>query len=268
MKNNRRRGPDILLERYRLGELDAEKSARIEERLRDDPDLRRSLKELEQSDHEILTRYRPEETARRITARLAEQRGQNRRRLPVFGLATAAAGAFAVLFFVLVAPGPRNGETLATKPVEVVRAKGDPASPEPTLSIFRLGPSGPESLTDGTTVFTRDTVQVQYEISGTWYGVILSLDGRGAVTPHYPLSPSETAALKPGRVLLENAFELDNVPDFEKFYFITAAAEFDPSLVFEAARRLARSGKPVRDADLKLPARFTQTSFLLLKEKR
>ncbi len=267
MNNRESRIPDLLLERYRLGELDAPRVRRLEERLRRDAALRRRLEEMERSDREILGRYRPADMADGIHARLTESTG--RPRLPVFGLTAAAAGAFALVLIILVTPGlVSRGNGATAEPVEVVRSKGDAVSRNPVLSVYLRQPSGAELLKNGATVHTRDTIQLRYEAAGGRYGVILSIDGRGQITRHFPLSASGSNELRHGNVLLPNSFELDDVPDFEKFFLVTSADTFDQEVVFAAARALVRSGRPVKESDLTLPADFHQTALLLLKEPR
>jgi hypothetical protein len=108
-------------------------------------------------------------------------------------------------------------------------------------------------------------VQVAYVAAGRTHGVILSVDGRGAVTLHAPEAGGEPVALAPsGTHSLPRAYELDDAPHFERFFFITADASFALEPVLASARTLA--GRPdARTAPLSLPQGLTQVSFTLEK---
>jgi hypothetical protein len=269
MKEVRSPIPDFLLEQYRLGELDAAAAAVIKDRLADDAGLQERLAALDQSDRDLLAQYPPEMMAARIDRRLLEKPERPRLGpLPIAGLAAAMAGALALVFFVWVAPGLGPDAGGGSPDTEVVRVKGDATLRAPAMAIYRRNASGAETLKDGAHVFTRDTIQLRYDAADKLFGVILSVDGRGTISAHFPAAASTANALERGGVLLPHSFELDDVPDFERFFFVTANTGFDPAVVQEAVKKLVRSGRPLKTASLDLPEGFSQTSFLLIKEKR
>jgi hypothetical protein len=99
--------------------------------------------------------------------------------------------------------------------------------------------------------------------------VIVSIDGRGAVTVHLPPTGREAARLRPGnRVLLDQAYELDDAPRWECFYFVTAQVPFDGQPVFEAAKREAALRRDSPPSKLALPRGLDQSMFVLQKEPR
>jgi len=96
--------------------------------------------------------------------------------------------------------------------------------------------------------------------------LILSIDGRGAVTLHLPPSGDRAVPLAPGKmVLLDAAYELDEAPRVERFYFVTAREPFAAEPVVSAARRAAQGTVP--DA-LPLPPGLEQATFAIQKEAR
>jgi hypothetical protein len=262
------RVPDLMLERYRLGELPASDAAAFEQRLQDDPGLRERLAELERSDAEIRRRYPPEWLAERIRDRLPaapRQSGRTRPsrvlRWPVPVALAAAATLLLVLAPRLVGP-PRGGP--AAPPL--VGGSGDRIKGlKPALELFRKTPEGSETLADGATARAGDVIRVGYRAAGRGFGVILSVDGRGAVTLHLPRRGDEAAPLESGAtVLLDHAYELDAAPRFERFYFVTAPVPFAVATVTDAARR---AGATAANA-LPLAAPFEQATFLLRKGGR
>ena len=139
---------------------------------------------------------------------------------------------------------------------------------EPHLVLDRQTARTVERLHSGDVVRPGDLVQVSYVAAGHRYGVVVSVDGRGAVTLHHPAVAHQASRIEArGEVPLDHAFELDDAPGFERFFFVAAsAAPLDASLVLAAAHRLARDGLVAsRQQPLPLPADVVQSSFLLRK---
>jgi hypothetical protein len=64
-------------------------------------------------------------------------------------------------------------------------------------------------------------------------------------------------------VSLASAFELDDAPAFERFFFVTSPEPFAVAVVTEAAARLGPSGAGGR---LELPPSLEQSTLLLRKD--
>jgi hypothetical protein len=74
------------------------------------------------------------------------------------------------------------------------------------------------------------------------YGVIFSIDGRSAVTMHYPYGLSQSTRLIPGkRIALDEAYTLDDAPDYEIFFFVVSSKPLDVSGILKSAEQLARN---------------------------
>jgi len=142
------------------------------------------------------------------------------------------------------------------------RIKGDS---HPALTIYRDKPSGPERLADGDLARAGDLLRVGYTPAGRAYGVILSIDGRGVLTMHLPPNEAKAVSLVQGATptLLDRAYELDDAPKIERFYFITGAKPFDVTPILTAAR--AAHGAP--DV-LPIPPGLEQVTFAVQKEAR
>ena len=103
--------------------------------------------------------------------------------------------------------------------------------------------------------------------AGSTWGLILSVDGRGTVTLHLPREGTRAARLSAeSQVLLDLAYELDDAPRWERFYFVTGSAPFDTAPVVDAARRAAASGDAGPPPALALSLNVTQSSVLLIKK--
>jgi hypothetical protein len=262
------RTPDWLLERIALGELPPAELAAARARLAQEPDGEARLAALEVENRAILEKLPPGAVAREVEHRAAQARrveaarGEGRplrRFAPMLALVPALA---VVALFVVARPtGPGVGVGVDTQAPEVTRTKGL----LPQLVLHRQGAAGPERLADGTAAAAGDVVQVAYVAAGHPYGVILSLDGRGAVTLHAPEVGPHSVPLAPsGTHALPRAYALDDAPAFERFILITSDTPFDLEEVVAAARAVAASAD-ARTAPLALREGYTQVSFTLEK---
>ena len=157
---------------------------------------------------------------------------------------------------------PRLVRLASAPPVTVesgIRAKG-----APELLVYREGSRSAELLPNGAVAREGDVVQIKYVPAGRRFGTIVSIDGRGAVTLHYPESAGGSTELESGATsALNYAYQLDDAPGFERFFFVTAPERFRASDVVDSARRLALGG--ARTGALDLPEGFEQASVLLTK---
>lgn len=252
------------LEQLALGELPAAEAEELRAQLRANGDDR--LDTLERSSAEILATYPPERMAAKIRARL--DAGERRSRSVAWiGLSLGVATAAMLAWWIVRVPSSEvravDGSSVARvdpPPVEVTRAKGDPA-----LLVYRKAPSGKEMLAPQAAAKAGDVLQVAYRAAGARHGVIVSWDGRQSVTLHFPSTPDATTELRQGGVVaLEHGYELDDAPAFERFVFVTSSRSLDVDAVQAAARAVARGPRPM-EAPLELAPGTKQKSFLVRK---
>jgi hypothetical protein len=263
--------PDLILEPYRLGELPKAEADRVSRLLSEDPALRERQAALDQSDDEIARAYPAGWLAQRIRARLPAPAGAGFGwRVPLAIAATVALVALVIPRWI-VPPGggvaPRGGVAphggVAPAPSED-RIKGL----QPSLAIYRRTASGSETLADGSVARAGDQLRVAYTGAGRTYGVILSIDGRTNVTVHLPVEGDRAAPLTSGHaILLDQAYELDDAPGWERFYFVTGEKPFAVADIVNAARK-ADGGVRGTPAPLALSRELTQSTFTIQKEAR
>ena len=124
-------------------------------------------------------------------------------------------------------------------------------------------------MADGAIARKGDLVRLGYAAVPQAYGVILSVDGRGTVTRHLPANGARAALLARDRMnLLDAAYELDDAPGWERFYFVAADAVFEVEPIVATARQLAGRDLHHPPGPLPLGREFRQTMFLLQKEAR
>jgi hypothetical protein len=255
------RVPDLLLERYHLGEMPPDERAAFERRLHGDEELRRRLRALEASDEEIRRRYPADVLGAQVRRRLEAGAKDAPRAAGAgfFGLRwrTVAVLAGVLVLAVLVGPpllGPGDDPGDRVKGLD------------PTLLLFRKTPEGSEPLKDGAAARAGDLIRIGYRAAGERWGVIVSVDGRGVVTQHLPRDGAQAARLSTeSQALLDFAYELDDAPRWERFYFVAGSAPFDATPVIEAARAVSAPGAAGPPPALPLRMNVKQSSVLLVK---
>ncbi|MCB9675933.1 MAG: ActD-like protein [Alphaproteobacteria bacterium] len=244
-----RRIPDLLLERYALGELDEARRAEIAARIAEDPETASRLAAIGESNGAVLKAMPPRVFAAAVDerARLAAPEARGFRWGLVAPLLVAAVAVLVAIPVVTQVPGPG---------LEVTRAKGDAM-----VFVHRQGKGEPEALRDGAKAGEGDVLQLSYTASGAEFGAILSVDGRGTVTWHLPQNGRRAVRLQPGAgVPLDHSYELDDAPGFERFVLVTGPADFDLQDVEDAAAEWAGHG------NLRLDPPLRSTLFTVSKE--
>ena len=248
--------PVLLVEQLALGELDPETAAEVRDRLAAEPGGFERLEQIEQSNDDILEQYPAAAVVtdiRRRAERVPATEGRPRRwpfYVAIPSLATAAAAAVLLIVF-WDDPGgevrPGGGEA-SPQQDEVILIKGDP-----WLKVYRKTSAGGtgsqgleegEQLAGGTAVRPGDVLQLKYKANDAVHGVVISIDGAGAVTLHFPETRDESTALDRGDArALPYSYELDDAPAFERFVFVTASSPIDVESVIDAAKVLGADSK-------------------------
>lgn len=258
------------LERYLLGELPRRRMDEIKKLLEDDTGLREELASLKYSNEEILKQFAPEAMVPQIKARHDILR-QNKAMRPVLlrrllYATPALAAVLIVLVIVFQNPGDRTTQNI--QGLQGTRIKGTETIDvsKPHILVHRKVNDTSELLESGDEANEGDLLQIAYAAVGANYGVILSIDGRGVVTLHYPETEEENPVLEQGaRTLLSSSYELDDAPDFERFFFITSKSGIDVRTILKSAKELAKDPGMAETAELDLPNSISQYSLLIKK---
>jgi hypothetical protein len=137
----------------------------------------------------------------------------------------------------------------------------------PQIFVYKKDGNSAVLLDNGATVLPDDIVQVSYIAGGDKFGAIISVDGNGVVTQHYPDFGDVTVRLVPtGEVSLDFAYRLDNAPGFERFFFVSGSMPFSTTFFKEA---LSSAAKKSPDGKFAIPDELSpkahETDILLLK---
>ncbi len=263
------RVPDLLIEQYVLGELSAEAAARVEH----SAGFEERVNRIRQENASFAKRYPAGVYAARIRNQYeAEQRTRPRthrrtRVLRILALALPGAAAMLVVGFLLFG-GIDVGIVSPSDPqAEITRLKGA----EPSFALYRADPAangGFQPLRDGEAAKAGDIVQLAYQAADAPYGAIVSIDGGGSATLHYPQDPASSPALtRGGERPLPHAYRLDDAPRFETFYFITSDSRFDVSVLLADLRSQAAGIARDPRRSLELPPPFETRTITIRKEE-
>ena len=231
----------FMLERYRLGELNPDDTAALNEALAADAGLRTRLEELDESDRELRLRY-PMLGSREQGNVFG---GPFKKKVRLAGLAAIVLAGLLlpVLYIVFV----RDGGNIIPNGIHITaadRAKGN-AQEDFELSLFLRG-GGMMPLPNKTILEEGNTVQLAYTApaQGDHYGMIFSIDGRSVVTMHYPYPGGHNPRMISGRqTLLNQAYVLDDAPDFEVFIMVVSDEPMDMETIMQKAQELAENNQ-------------------------
>ncbi|MFO0631241.1 MAG: hypothetical protein U0168_00160 [Nannocystaceae bacterium] len=271
--------PDLSIERLALGELSPPESARVRAALGDEADA--TLAALAADDAAILREHPPAQVAAEVQRRLARREREAaaprptgaRWWIPAGALVAAGAAAWWLARGPLPNQVPVDGGDGGEGVVavsggdelpELTRIKGDPV-----LTIDRMAAGRSERLRDGATVHAGDRLQLQYGAAEREQGAIVSIDGRGAVTLHFPDDAAASPRLADGGlVALDHSYELDDAPQFERFFFVTVprGRSLSVAAVMAAAQQLARTPAAMQQR-LTLPSGYEQVAITLHKSR-
>ena len=263
------RPPDLLIEQHLLGELPPHQRDRVERWLQT-PEGAQALDALRASNQDILRAHPPARLGALIADQAPPPSPARRFALPALALALVA--------LIAVAVWPRDAPHAPSSPPtdssamaaltpdgdeENTRDKGGDAAPQ--LIVYRADTSRRLTrLAHRDAARSRDLLQLAYRAGDAQHGVILSIDGRGAVSLHFPQQPQGDTRLDAGEARLSHAYELDDAPRFERFFLITASDPIDVALVEAAAQKIALTPH-ARDAPLSLPSHLRQQHLTLFK---
>ena len=252
------------LERYLLGELPRKRMEEIGRILGQDAELTGQLAALQKSGQDILRAYPPEKVIPGIQRKFQgvhirkEKRARSRAIRGLLYASPVLASAL-VFLFIVVFKTPVSEDTRIKGPESIDMTKSQ-------LLIYRKANDEVHLIRSGDAARKGDLLQVAYVSAGDPFGVIFSIDGSGAVTLHYPDDDLSSAMLQPNKqVPLKTSYELDDAPEFERFFFITAPSEINVTEILRQAERLAENPARAREAALDLPKTYGQYSVLVKK---
>lgn len=269
--------PKWKLEWYLHGALPAEECETIAALEKSDGELRGRIEALRESDAKMLAKFPPEEMARKAEAASSAEKLPNMEptTVPVYGFwgswgrggvsrwAIPAVVCASLLILVPAWIFLADEVTGAAMVVYEDRIKGEIGGEvsSPTIEVWRKAGNAVEKLTPGTHVQAGDRLQLRYIVSESYYGALVSIDGLGVMTVHLSDNDGKAVRLTPGRpVALKTSYKLDDAPEYEAFYLITASDSFE----LDSVTMILEDKEHPLD-NMLLPQNRQVTAFTLMK---
>ena len=202
-----------------------------------DPAATLRLEEVAEDDETFHMLYEKDEQLEAIARRLhlAETRDAVARRKRMMG----GGAALLVPVMALVGVFALRPEVDISEPEPLTqRAKGL----RPSLVVHRQVDDGEEVLAGHDVAREGDVLQLAYVAGDALHGVVVSIDGGGSVTLHHPPSiGGDTRLDRGGEARLPHGYQLDDAPNFERFFFVTDDEPIDVEAVLGQADVLVSS---------------------------
>ncbi len=270
---------EYYLERYVLGELPEEETEEILHLASEYPEIKDALQKIELSNQNILSLYpaskvkanllsRHEKRLHKsIVSRWLDMSSLSSKRIFAVSSVSAALLLF-LIFFVLPESNRKTGINPydAEPDFSLVKGISHIDLTKTQLLVFRKNKEDVEILDSGTLSNKGDLLQLAYVAAHEPYGIILSIDGRGEISLHFPEDKNgSTELLMNKKSLLPHAIELDDAPDFERFFFITSKNKINVQDVLLLVEELAKNPGRLRESELDLAEGMEQYSVLIIK---
>jgi hypothetical protein len=258
-------------EKFLLNDINPVSARDIEKSLKNNH-INSELEELKKNDIAFFMKYPYKKFESDLKKKISEKELSNGFRFKKFRLnnfryvlfPSLSLAAVILIFFVFHLNDPVNNSSVIQEQIsgidKSIRIKG----PNSYLQIYRKTNNKNEQLLDSSRVQTGDVIQLCY-FSANKYGMIFSVDGKGAVTLHYPDNKTVSALLNRNKLMpLNFSYKLDNAR-FERFYLVTSNREFNVDTVLKAAKLIIEKVDKSNENILNLPKGFEQHSILLIK---
>lgn len=226
---------DLLLEQYNLGELSREEKLFIDKKIESDPDLQLRLADIKRSDFEFLNQYPAGVILNRNDRQ--DRRNQKTQKRNTFSIISGICAA--ALLVAIAFPMIWNHSRLTNTNGDRAKGMGLLQAVETDLSVY-LKTGQDSTVYEGIPLQEGNTIQLAYTVPGVRYGVIYSVDGRSNVTLHYPYSMNgNTQLIADKQTALEEAYVLDDAPDYEMFFFVVSKTPLDTESIIRNAESVA-----------------------------
>ena len=229
----------LILEQINLGELDSNRYS--------DDNLFQKLGEIQKSNEEILSQYPAEKVKALVEEKIAKKSGlkSSEEKIPVNPVfrkhlniqkiaGIAAIACLAVMLPFMLTQKPANTGAISLEQSISQNAK-ERAKGVSSIFVYKKTDDSVLRLKNKAKVAEGDIIQITYVASGAKYGSIISIDGNGYLTQHYPEFGVKASILEAnGEIPLEYSYQLDDAPNFERFLFIASENQFDIATLIDA----------------------------------
>lgn len=262
--------PTWKLERYLLGELPPKEMLILQKQINDNLHLQLQLETLQKSNADFLNENDPKQSARRILAlsgakkEFAKQKEFEAETTIKSWWGTVlsmpmqrVSAVFLALFAAVIVWQISHQSAL---PVNEIRTKGLNAR----IELWQKEGDSVALILDSAQLKKDDLVQIRIHPASRCFAAVVSIDGRGNWTTHLPATGPLATYVEPGKnEFLPFSYQLDDAPNYEVFWLISAEAPFHVDSLIQSLESLR--GSPFAPPVLPLDARFTQARISIRK---
>ncbi len=227
---------------------------------------------MEESNKLILKQYSSELVEQKVFRKLDNKsKIIKRKKAILFSLNARIAYAFSFLLIFLIGFfwfGEDNSDLKNEKNTFVDRVKGvvNENNHNSRLMIYRKNNDDVDLLTKGSLLKASDLIQLAYFSSKDSFGVIFSVDSNGIISLHYPINEKNSPKLIINKkTFLSRAFELDDTPGFERFYFISSNQKINVPILIKNVKNILKIKNVSVESKLKLEDDLNQYSIIFNK---
>lgn len=242
-----------------------EQMALGEREIPDADSIRSRIAAIHLSDAQILEDFPPERIREAVREKLAGGNASSKRvTFSFYSFGGLAAAACLALALTVAGTGFFGSRIFPADEQLAIRAKGESGS---QLYVYKKAGDTAIRLEPMSSLYANDIVQIAYRAGTAQWGTIISVDGSGVVTQHFPAHGDNAAPLgQSGEVSLAWAYRLDNAPHFERFIFVTSSKPFSAGSFKTALSAAARSDSTgTFTLDRLLPPKTQAVDVVLLK---
>ncbi|HSQ40888.1 MAG TPA: hypothetical protein VLM37_01260 [Fibrobacteraceae bacterium] len=257
--------PQWKLERYLLGELPQKDLDQIRKMLETDPLLRSRLENLQTDTQQFRERHLSLGLESWDVAASKPAPFQKHKIWRGRGWALAAAALVALTapigFFSMQSdkPAKNSMQIVALSLEDETRTKGL----HDRLELWLKDGDGVALLKEGVKLRQGELIQIFFQVEKKGYAAILSLDGRGHWTTHFPEMGGSAQMVESGKPgFLPFSYQLDDAPRYEVFWLLTCDQPFS---VDSLTGILATQSDSVPPERLPLDEHFHQIRLLVRK---
>ena len=259
---------DLKLEQWLLGELSTEEAARIQSEVEKDEQLRSRIDAINLQSQELLAQHPPQQFAAELKRKMhllntqEAYREKQPRISPMKWRILAGVLAVGVALFVVLpsfSGDPEKGQNRRPAPY---RSKGETIH----LMAHLVVENQQQQLFDQGLVRAGDRIQLSIKKAKGLSFFVFSIDGHGVISTHYPREQASKIE-ESDFFSLPASYRLDNAPNFENFYLVSAQEILDKEDILKKIKEAQKNTDFQTNFRALIPAKFTINQISLKKEK-
>lgn len=247
---------DFMLEAYVSGDLSDTQMKELHVLIQNDTTLQAQVEFLKRDSEIFLDRYPASGVLTEVERRLKQLPSTQPHKdvtSSLRRLSLALGGGLCALLIFTLLPNP------PTPSDNGIRTKGV----SPGLAIYDVGNQDQSRLLKSDAFITQGTtLQVSITNAQDVYAWVISIDGRGSLTSHFPRD-GESSLISSAKFRLNASYTLDDAPIHETFILVTAQEPLDTQLSLNQLKSISTANEAIEKIQSQCPDCIIYTHRLL-----